>query len=334
MGPPTVWLNKYLSNTWEVLARVRQDRAPGEFRLIASHPWSRYPGRRHADAFFVEPRGLGAEDYVAWCLQFAAENRVQLFIPGRKLVPLVAAADRFAKIDTMILAAAGLAELRILRDKIATYGSLDPHHQAIPDYGVATSVDEFVDVVRQLKARHSRVCFKPAQSVYGIGFYILDETGSKSRPYHIGLEAAIRQLNAQRNFPPHLVMEYLPGPERSVDCLAIQGELLRCVVRRKAGSVQWIESHPKIENMVRQFTRRFRLNGVYNVQFRDSEGAPRLLEINPRMSGGLPIAYRAGVNFLLWAIRLAFGSAEPDQIPRTNCGFCVPQPKTRSSISR
>ncbi|MCP9473488.1 MAG: ATP-grasp domain-containing protein [Nitrospira sp.] len=334
MAPPTIWINKYLSNTWEVVARVLHEREPAEFRLVVTHPWAYYPGRRYADLFVPEPRGLTDDDYVTWCLQFAADHRVTLFIPGRKLLPVVAAADRFAQIGTNILAAAELRDLLVVGDKIATYSRLDPSDPAIPDYAVARTLGEFLDAVERLKSRHPRICFKPARSVYGIGFFILDESGTNSRPYHLSLGAAIQRLQAHRVFPPHLVMEYLPGPERSVDCLAQAGELIRCVVRRKAASVQWIEHHPLIEEMVRGFTRKFRLNGVLNIQFRDSGGLPRLLEINPRMSGGLPIACAAGVNFLLWAIRLALGSAASKDVPHPLSGICVPQPKPHRSISR
>ena len=48
---------------------------------------------------------------------------------------------------------------------------------------------------------------------------------------------------------PFLAMEYLAGDERSIDCLAHQGRLVRAVVRRKPanahGRWQLIEDDPE-----------------------------------------------------------------------------------------
>ena len=56
---PTVWVNKYLSNTWEILALLRKARRPAEFRLLCTHPRARYTGRRHCDLFEQERSCFG-----------------------------------------------------------------------------------------------------------------------------------------------------------------------------------------------------------------------------------------------------------------------------------
>src|SRR5215203_6018630 len=98
MPAPAVWFNKYLANTWEVAAALRADRRPDEFRVLVTHPRPTYPGGRHADAFEVEPDGLPADAYVEHCLGVAARHGVALFFPGRNVLPVVRAADRFAAV--------------------------------------------------------------------------------------------------------------------------------------------------------------------------------------------------------------------------------------------
>lgn len=80
-----------------------------------------------------------------------------------------------------------------------------------------------------------------------------------------------------------------------------------------------------IEELARKLTRHFRLNGVFNIQFRDHDGMPFLLEINPRMSGGIHYACLSGVAFPYWAIRLALETAEPEDVPRPKTGIRVGQ---------
>ena len=99
------------------------------------------------------------------------------------------------------------------------------------------------------------------------------------------------------------------------------------MVRRKSNGAepgQWIEDHPAVLEWCARLTEHFKLTGLYNIQFKeDSLGNPLLLEINPRMSGGLAMACMAGVNFPLWAARLAMGSAAPNEVPQPRTGFRV-----------
>jgi hypothetical protein len=50
---------------------------------------------------------------------------------------------------------------------------------------------------------------------------------------------------------------------------------------------------------------------------------PRLLEINPRMAGGISYSFLSGVVLPYWAIRLALGTAEPGDIPAPKTGLLV-----------
>ena len=96
-----------------------------------------------------------------------------------------------------------------------------------------------------------------------------------------------------------LLMEFLEGREYSVDCVGDHGRLVTAVVRRKsgqAGAGQRIDQRADILDATAQLCATHGLNGIFNVQFREAGGAPRLLEINPRMSGGIGMACVAGPN--------------------------------------
>jgi hypothetical protein len=115
-----------------------------------------------------------------------------------------------------------------------------------------------------------------------------------------------------------MVMRYLEGNERSVDCLADHGKLLRHVIRRKSGlpgGAQILEEHTEISAMAKRLTSLFRLNGLYNIQFRESGGIPYLLEINPRMSGGIHYTTPSGLNLPYWGVSHALGLCAEEEIP-------------------
>jgi len=100
----------------------------------------------------------------------------------------------------------------------------------------------------------------------------------------------------------------LPGLERSVDFVARDGALLCAVVRVKMGKAQRLETSGPSVQMARVLADRYGLNGLCNLQTReDSAGREAVLEINPRMSGGMAMACLAGVNLPLMAVMAGLG---------------------------
>jgi len=330
MKPATIWLNKNLDNTWEAVRILRQSRRPGEFRILCTHPRRDYAGARHADNFEQEPDGPEVPAYVQYCLDVARRWGVTLFLPGRKTREIVAAREQFELIGTRLLVAGDGPALDLLVSKARAYAALAGEGFRIPDHAVVNDLAGFDAAWRRLRPRHEGLCYKPAVSIYGLGFRIVaDQEEFRQRlragdPLMITLEDARQRLARQGRFRDLLLMEYLPGPERSVDCLGSDGQLVRCVVRRKEADGQEIEDNPELVALVRRLAARFRLTGLFNVQFRDRGGEPYLLEINPRMSGGLPYSCQSGVALPYWAVRLALGTARPDEVPYPRFGAWVP----------
>jgi phosphoribosylamine-glycine ligase len=315
-------------------------RYPDELRIICTGARRRPGVARLSDRFELEPQGLDDASYVEWCLGTARRHGIDLLYPGRHAVALVAARGKFERAGVRLLSVADAPTLKLLMNKAATYRRLSSLPVNIPDYAVARDAASFDEALAKLE-HHALICSKPTVSVYGLGFKILTRTDRRPCVHRdlevVTIEAARRrfaQKAAAGEAPETVVMEYLPGPERSVDCLAEHGLLLRTVVRRKSsreGVGQRIERHPQIEEMVRQITADLRLHGVFNVQFRDARGKPYLLEINARMSGGLRHSYQAGVALPYWAIRLALGTATPDDVPYPQIGLRVGQFETLTS---
>jgi predicted ATP-grasp superfamily ATP-dependent carboligase len=62
-------------------------------------------------------------------------------------------------------------------------------------------------------------------------------------------------------------------------------------------------------------TEHYRLNGLFNIQFREGVHGPRLLEINPRPSGGFGMSCLSGANLAQIALQALKGETpEPAQI--------------------
>ena len=64
--------------------------------------------------------------------------------------------------------------------------------------------------------------------------------------------------------------------------------------------------------MVERLTAHYRLNGIFNIQFKEGVHGVRLLEINPRPSGGFGMACLSGANLAVMALQAFKGeTVEP-----------------------
>ncbi|WP_426191748.1 ATP-grasp domain-containing protein [Massilia sp. DWR3-1-1] len=300
-----VWFNRTFSSVSAAIGLIRQADTAGRFHIIYSNANPHVAAARVAHAFFVEPTGLDADAYLDWCLAFCLEQRVDIFIPGKGATALAGQHARFAAIGTRILSTAPQEQLTLIHDKARFYATTDLPGAPVARFLPFETPAQFEAGYAALRPHHATLCIKPSNSVFGLGFAILDEQRSSAAlllagaEYRIGLadfRRGLEELGACRTM---LLMEYLDGEEYSVDCVGDDGRLVCAITRRKpakAGQGQLIDMRQDILDATAQLARTHRLNGVFNVQFREGDGALRLLEINPRMSGGIGMACVAGPN--------------------------------------
>jgi hypothetical protein len=328
----TLWLNKSYSNTFNVVESLRQTAPHESLRVICTHTQKGFLAGAVADHAELEPSILRSADYLPFALNFCLKNQVDLFLPGKHTNGMARHQARFEQQGTRLMVAASSTTLDLMESKEKQYQACPPDFP-LPQWRCCRTLEEFDMAHAELAATGATVCIKPTVSVYGLGFKILVGSGGRQGRLfsgdstRIGLDDCRRALGEKSTFRGLMVMELLPGPERSVDCLGHEGRLVRGVVRRKGSGGepgQWIEDHPSVLAACARLTEHFKLTGLYNIQFKeDSSGNPLLLEINPRMSGGLAMACMAGINFPLWAARLAMGSASPKDVPQPRTGFRV-----------
>jgi hypothetical protein len=104
-------------------------------------------------------------------------------------------------------------------------------------------------------------------------------------------------------------MELLEGPEYSIDCIADgEGSLHAAIPRRKAdGRLRVLENNEELIAIAQRVAAVYRIPYNFNIQMRYSGGVPKLLEINPRMSGGLHATCLTGINFPYLGVKAALG---------------------------
>jgi biotin carboxylase len=304
----------------------------GDYRIVCSSTHPHAPAFLAAHESAIEPVGLQGEAYLSWCLHFCSENSIDIFVPGKEASLVSAAREQFAECGTRILSAAAPEVLHLLHDKARFYQTVDLKRAPPADFRVVENVEQFDDAYRELRKTHARLCVKPTVSVYGLGFSVVDEERSSAQlllqgvQYHIGLDDLRRGFAAMESFRPMLVMEYLDGHEYSVDCVGDNGHLVCAIPRKKSlvvGQGQTIDLRDDILQSTRQLTAIYGLNGFFNVQFREGRNGLGLLEINPRLSGGIAMACLAGPNLPYLALVGFDRGFEGLQIPAIRVGLRV-----------
>ncbi len=327
-----VWFNKALSNVYDALRIVREADAERELTLIVSHTQMENPAFTVSDESWSEPAGpVSEDDYAAWCLQVCRERGVDLFIPGRQREALARHREAFEAAGTRLMVTADAATMNLLERKDDFYADLAASGIPVPEHRVIRNAEEFDAAHAEMSQRHSRLCVKPCVGMYGAGFrYLREEAdefemlvmGSGMQCSRSSFRAALASTGKARRF---LLMQYLEGDERSVDCVALKGRLVSAVGRLKRPGYQIIENDGPAIRIAAALCERYGLDGIFNVQTKDAGDEPNLLEVNSRMSGGVLYACLSGVALPYWAILLQLGWAEPEAVPSPVAGIKIAQ---------
>ncbi len=319
-----IWFNRWFTTVAHYIELIRQNEDGAEFEVYGSHPNEDALYLQYCDHSFVEP-DISGDAYVAYCLQVCAEKNIDLFIPRKENVLISKNLSKFHSIGVKVLVCD--AELMALMDnKAAMYQSIITKEAEkktslvpIPDYAVVTNVEEFKKAYHHLRKKGHTVCFKPVIGEGANGFRVISEgqetieelfTGGGSR--RISIEHACSILSQKDSFQDLMVLEYLDGYEYSIDCLAYDGELHLAIPRKKVeGRVRELENNEELLEIARAIHKEYNIDYISNIQVKFSNGIPKLLEINPRMAGGLNISCLSGVNIPYEAIKLLQNGGNP-----------------------
>jgi predicted ATP-grasp superfamily ATP-dependent carboligase len=186
---------------------------------------------------------------------------------------------------------------------------------------VATASVETVGICRSKKKTYSALqsyircpfLHETKESIHEYPVFIKPECGEGSKGcYKINSEEEL--CNYYTN--EHIILEYFPGEEYTVDCLSdAKGELLFVGVRERvitrAGIsilTKGIECTDEIRNMATHISRQLGCIGAWFFQIKKTkEGTMGLLEVAPRIPGAMAFHREQGINFASLTIDIHLG---------------------------
>ena len=243
-------------------------------------------------------RATSHRRYLADIREIVATHNVSLLIPtvDLDLKPLARQRTQFAQAGCHVLVSSPRA-VEICQDKRRT-------HDFLTKSGIDTP--ETVTAENQLK-----------NQVLPYPCYIKPWNGYASRYNSLAQNHQDMKLLAKR-VPDAICQAFVTGDEYTCDVYVDMANQVRCAVPRqrleiRAGEVSKarVVMAPDVIETAEQVVQQLKAGpGVITVQLiRTPESRLKVIEINPRFGGGVPLSIKAGANFPKWILQEITGQA-------------------------
>ena len=292
-----IWFNHWFSTAYHLINLIKIEN-PGTFIFVGSNKNDYAIYKQICDEWYIEPTDIDEENYVDYCLNFCKQHEINIFVPRRNLTAVSTQIAKFNEIGVKVLVGDNPDLMKILDDKVETYEYISKigRGDIVPKFEIVKSVEDFAQVYNSLKTSDNRICYKLVKDEGAVTFRVVDNSlESASGLYNVPntkvtYDAAIKILS-QYNFKiPLIEMIYLNGQEISVDCLkTAQGNIIipRYKTNHRYSEIRFDAAIMKISDDILNC---LNMAVPLNIQFKMHNDKPYLLEINPRMSGGLQLS--------------------------------------------
>lgn len=329
-----VWINR--ARTYKAhLVDMLHDNPDRELvKVFATHPQPG-PALLKADVSGWEPdRNVSDEEYADWALNYAAGNGIDILIPSDRFHALASRQRDFENLGVTLLSQPSVTGAAIADSKTATYAAAREAGLFVPQHFQVTDPEGFREAFETIEASGYEVCVKPDTGWAADGFRVLtrnrpgpaDLFVSPRRMVHVDdYQAALTEIQSGgEKIQPLIVAPVMGEPEASVDVLrAPTGEIVTTIARSKGRYARTFSSDERIHHIARTMAVKLDIRYLCNVQTRELDGDPVLLEVNPRASDGLFHCWSTGVNMAWEGVRLAMGKPVREVSPDTSGSLYV-----------
>lgn len=317
-----IWFNHWFSSVYQIIRMIREG-CGCDVEIVGSNRRESTVYKSLCDEWYVEMDECPDEAYAQYCLDFCREHRIDIFAPRRGLTAVAQRKDEFEAAGVKLLLGVDGSMARILDDKAAAYRFIsDAGLGWTPEYRIAYSAEEFRRYYGELKREDERICYKLTQDEGARSFRVIDGRVCQARALmekpgsKVTLEHALMIMDGYDFSIPVLMMPYLEGPEISVDCLQTSRGKLIIPRIKKAGRYSEVRFDAPVMKACAALMDCIHTCGPVNIQLRMHKGELWLLEINPRLSGGIQLSCEAaGVNLPAIAVNELLGFDMPWEQP-------------------
>ena len=304
MGLKVVWFNTWFSAIALTIKAMKE--TFDNVHIIGTNRSSDCAYKGVVDEFYVEEQ-MNSGEYLEWALEFCKKHSINVFFPKYHIEVVSQHVDRFKCIGVTVISEE-YTTISKFDSKEEIYRELSKvGYEHIPKYSTVTSLKEFKDAYELYRSLGEIVCCKYDKDegassfrVIDDGFLCIESLGSTLENI-LSYSNMVKILDDAENkakFKKMMVMPKLFGPEVSADCYRSKNEGLIVIPRYKLGGrVKEIKLNSDIISDCMRLQKIFNFKYGFNVQYRWSKSKEmKMLEINPRLSGGVHISSLCGYN--------------------------------------
>ena len=312
MNKVVVYFNQWFSSISNIIKDLKE-RNP-EIYVIASSKNEDHAYKNVVDKFIVEDWTGNDSNYIDWLVATLKENKVSIFFAKKHSKAISANIDRLNELEvTTILE--DMQTISLMDDKKEVYRILSKNSELskyIPLYCTETGLDAVKQFALEQYKTNNPWCFKLNDDEGGASFRAVEQ---KEMDFNSLYKFRVNSLSKQEadkfisklsteQADKLIFMELLDSPEISIDCYDSKKGFI-AICREKIGGtrVQKLYYNKQLSKICENIKDTFDLKYPFNVQFRVKHGKDsfdienlRLLEINPRLSGGIYYSTFLGMN--------------------------------------
>ncbi len=292
-----------------------------ELRIVGVDMQDNVVGQILTDKFYVIP---GGDDpgYIERIREIAEDEQIEVILPESTLETFSLSENRqiFDELGIALIVS-DIDVLRTVVNKHELYEKLKGR-VPLPEYRLATTLEEFNACVRELGFPDREVCFKPPVGEGSRGFRIISPSIDRKRSLMhekpVSRYITLEEMNSifrEGDFPELLVMEVVKGLEIDAMTIGLDGEALLTTIktreRERTGVITYGEliDRPEIDRYVAEIIKAVPLRYSVGVQFIED----RLIEINPRVS---TFIFQDDLIEIFYSIELARGRVDKEEVRR------------------
>lgn len=280
-------------------------------------------GKYLCDAFYLISKPSD-EQYLDQLLTICEQECVDVILPQNTLELSVLADNKnlFRSIGTAV-AVSDSSSINVSNNKHSLMTLAERIGVPTPKYSLVDNFSSLIASAKKLGWPYEPIIIKPPLSNGMRGVRIVDESTDLKKMFYsekpTSLYTNMKNLNGVigSDFPPLLIMEYLPGTEYTVDVLKAHNYT---IIPRKRDLVQSgvtfqgaVEKNEELISSVHKLSDATGLDYAFGFQFKmDKNNVPKLLESNPRIQGTMVLSTFAGANIIYASVKRAMNEQIPD----------------------
>ena len=263
------------------------------------------PGHAFCHKAYQIPPYTEREDYKEAIADIVEKEKIDAIFPS-----LHEEIDIYAEFRHALHAEVALPRsnmLTHLKDKESVYHYLEKCHlhTYIPKYAGFNDPEELKNIITKKYESDRYVVVKQVDGHGSLGFAILTDRKNYLEALKKG-KKNVHNIHDYYEICPNdrkIVMEYLEGPEYSVDVLVHGGKVVTAIPRERTGVSNGLVldgkviRHDELIAAATNIAESFVTSGFLNLQFISGKDGYKLTDINPRFCGSQIMSLGAGVNF-------------------------------------